>query len=71
MRSCDTCPRVALSLFAEDRHRFLAPRGPRPPPLTLGRYAHVQLIDQTRALDALPVIQASRANVAALAATGT
>jgi len=39
--------------------------------LTLGRYAHVQLVDQTRALDALPAIEAPRANVAALAATGT
>jgi len=41
------------------------------PMLTLGRYAHVQLADQTRALDALPSIEAPRANVAALAATGT
>ena len=41
------------------------------PTLTLGRYAHVQLVDQTRALDALPSIDAPRANVAALAATGT
>ena len=41
------------------------------PTLTLGRYAHVQLVDQTRALDALPAIEATRANVAALAATGT
>jgi hypothetical protein len=41
------------------------------PPLTLGRYAHVQLLDQTRALAALPAIDAPRANVAALAATGT
>jgi len=41
------------------------------PTLTLGRYAHVQLVDQTRALDALPAIEAPRANVAALAATGT
>jgi integrase len=40
------------------------------PTLTLGRYAHVQLADQTRALDALPCINAPRANVAALAATG-
>ena len=38
--------------------------------LTLGRYAHVQLLDRTRALDALPAIQAPRANVAALVATG-
>ena len=38
---------------------------------TLGRYAHVQLVDQTRALDALPAIEAPRANVAALTATGT
>jgi len=29
------------------------------PTLTLGRYAHVQLVDQTRALDALPSIQSS------------
>jgi integrase len=51
------------------------------PVLTLGRYAHVQLLDQTRALAALPAIEAPRANVAApwhgppkagrLAATGT
>jgi integrase len=41
------------------------------PTLTLGRYAHVQLVDQTRALDALPAIDAPRANVVALAATGT
>jgi len=41
------------------------------PTLTLGRYAHVQLVDQTRALDALPAIEAPRANVATLAATGT
>ncbi len=27
------------------------------PTLTLGRYAHVQLVDQTRALDALPAIE--------------
>jgi len=31
------------------------------PTLTLGRYAHVQLVDQTRALDALPAIASSRA----------
>jgi len=41
------------------------------PTLTLGRYAHVQLVDQTRALDALPSIEAPRADVASLAATGT
>ena len=41
------------------------------PTLTLGRYAHVQLVDQTRALDALPAIEAPRTNVVALAATGT
>jgi len=41
------------------------------PTLTLGRYAHVQLVDQTRALDALPAIDTPRANVAPLAATGT
>ena len=41
------------------------------PTLTLGRYAHVQLVDRTRALDALPAIEAPRAAVAALAATGT
>jgi hypothetical protein len=41
------------------------------PLLTLGRYAHVQLLDQTRALDALPAIQAPGANVVALKATGT
>jgi len=41
------------------------------PTLTLGRCAHVQLLDQTRALAALPAIEAPRANVAALAPTGT
>ena len=43
------------------------------PTLTLGRYAHVQLqlVDQTRALDALPAIEAPRTNIAALASTGT
>jgi len=41
------------------------------PTLTLGRYAHVQLVDQTRALDALPSIEPTRADDAALAATGT
>jgi integrase len=41
------------------------------PTLTLGRYAHVQLVGQTRALAALPSIEATRANVAALSATGT
>jgi integrase len=41
------------------------------PLLTLGRYAHVQLLDQARALDALPDIQTTRANVVARAATGT
>ena len=41
------------------------------PTLTLGRYAHVQLVDQMRALAALPAIEAPRANIAALAATGT
>jgi len=41
------------------------------PTLTLGRYAHVQLVDQRRALDALPSIDAPRADVVALAATGT
>jgi len=40
-------------------------------PAKKGSYAHVQLLDQTRALDALPAIDAPRANVAALAATGT
>ena len=35
------------------------------------RYAHIKLVGQTRALDALPSIDAPRANVAALAATGT
>ena len=41
------------------------------PTLTLGRYAHVQLVDQTRALDALLSIAPTRADDAALAATGT
>jgi len=36
-----------------------------------GKYAHVQLVDQTRALDALPAIDAPRTNVVSLAATGT
>jgi len=40
------------------------------PTLTLGRYAHVQLVDQTRALDVLPSIEPIRASDAALAATG-
>jgi hypothetical protein len=39
--------------------------------ITLGRYVHVQLVDQTRALTTLPATQAPRANVAALAVTGT
>jgi hypothetical protein len=38
------------------------------PTLTLGRYAHIQLVDQTRALGRLPSIDAPRANVVALAA---
>jgi hypothetical protein len=38
--------------------------------LPRGRYAHVQLLDQTRAPDALRAIQALRANVVALVATG-
>jgi len=41
------------------------------PTLTLGRYAHVQLVDQTRALDALPSIGPTRTDGTALAATGT
>jgi integrase len=42
---------------------------PSTPTLTFGRYAHVQLVDQTRALAALPAIEAPRANVAALASS--
>jgi integrase len=41
------------------------------PMLTLGRYAHMEIVDQRKALDALPAINAPRANVAALAATGS
>jgi integrase len=42
---------------------------PSTPTLTFGRYAHVQLVDQTRALAAPPAIEAPRANVAALASS--
>jgi len=41
------------------------------PTLTLGRYAHVQLVDQTRALDALPAIDSARRERESLRATGT
>ncbi len=41
------------------------------PTLTLGRYAHVQPADQTRALDALPAIESTGAEREAAAATGT
>ena len=37
--------------------------------LTLGRYAHVEIVDHRKALDALPAINVPRADVAALAAT--
>jgi integrase len=40
------------------------------PVLTLGRYAHMEIVDQRKALDALPAINSPRANVAALAVTG-
>ena len=41
------------------------------PTLTLGRYAHVKLVDQTRALDALPAISSVEAGQEAARATGT
>ncbi len=41
------------------------------PTLTLGRYAHIQLIDQTQALDALPAIEPSDAARHPGRATGT
>jgi integrase len=41
------------------------------PTLTLGRYAHVQLVDQTRALDALPAIGCTKPSPEAVRATGT
>ncbi len=41
------------------------------PTLTLGRYAHVQLVDQTRALDALPAIDSSEQQRKTMRATGT
>ena len=41
------------------------------PTLTLGRYAHVQLVDQTRALDALPAIKMTRPDRQTAKATGT
>jgi integrase len=41
------------------------------PTLTLGRYAHVQLVDQTRALDALPAIEERRTARRPLHAAGT
>jgi hypothetical protein len=40
------------------------------PTLTLGRYAHVQLVDQTRALDALPAIASRNRKQKAVRATG-
>jgi integrase len=41
------------------------------PTLTLGRYAHVQLVDQTRALDALPAIDSARKQDQSVRPTGT
>jgi len=41
------------------------------PTLTLGRYAHVQLVDQTRALDALPAVDSPESEQEAVRATGT
>jgi len=41
------------------------------PTLTLGRYAQVQLVDQTRALDALPAIGSVGREHEAVRATGT
>ena len=41
------------------------------PTLTLGRYAHIQLVDQTRALDALPSIDTAAPEHEAAKATGT
>ena len=41
------------------------------PTLTLGRYAHVQLVDQTQALDALPCVEPQEREQKAARATGT
>lgn len=41
------------------------------PTLTLGRYAHIQLVDQTRALDALPAIETTCPDRQTAKATGT
>ena len=41
------------------------------PTLTLGRYAHIELVDQTKALDALPSIDSAPAESEAARATGT
>ncbi len=41
------------------------------PTLTLGRYAHVQLVDQPRAIDALPSIDSPCREGQYLQATGT
>ncbi len=41
------------------------------PTLTLGRYAHVQLLDQTQALDALPSIESGKSKHEGVRATGT
>ena len=45
--------------------------GSHSPTLTLGRYAHVQLVDQTQTLKALPSIEVSRTESTCLQATGT
>jgi len=41
------------------------------PLLTLGRYAHVEILDQTKALDALPDIEQTQPHQEAVKATGT
>jgi len=41
------------------------------PTLTLGRYAHVQLVDQTQALDALPALEPTGSEHQEVKATGT
>jgi hypothetical protein len=41
------------------------------PTLTLGPYAHVALVDQTRALDALPAVEQHGVIREAVRATGT
>jgi len=45
--------------------------GSHPPTLTLGRYSHVQVLDQTKALDAGPSIEGNDGERGAAAATRT